>query len=111
MAAAVTVLSACAVGPDFDRPETVEVQRYTALPLPDSTEAAPMPQGEAQRFVAGGEIPAQWWKLFGSRDLERVISQALEQSPDLAAEVAGIPGRPLHREHGTTKLIDQGGQD
>ena len=89
-----TVLpSACAVGPDFHTPEAPAVQRYTPAPLPGATEAT-LPQGEsqgeAQRFVEGGEIPAQWWTLFGSQKLEQLIRQALAQSPTLAAAQAAL---------------------
>jgi len=94
MAAVMTVLpSACAVGPDFHTPEAPAVQRYTPAPLPGATEAT-LPQGEsqgeAQRFVEGGEIPAQWWTLFGSQKLEQLIRQALAQSPTLAAAQAAL---------------------
>jgi len=90
MAAAMAALSACAVGPDFRGTEAPEVQRYTPLPLPEATDAAAAPQGEAQRFVNGGEIPSQWWTLFASHKLELVIRQALAQSPNLAAAEAAL---------------------
>ena len=90
MTAVMTALSACAVGPDFHRPEAPEVERYTPSPLPDATDAAPLPQGEAQRLVAGGEIPAQWWTLFGSQKLEQLIREALARSPNLAAAQAAL---------------------
>ena len=51
-------LAGCMVGPDFHRPEPPAPGRYTETPIPDQTAAAPVKGGEAQRFVAGGDLPA-----------------------------------------------------
>jgi len=95
-------LSACAVGPDFRSPEAPKARRYTPLPLPGATDAAALPQGEAQRFVEGGEIPSQWWTLFGSQKLEQLIRQGLAQSPNLAAAEAAL------RQAGETRRAEAG---
>lgn len=80
----------CAVGPDYRSPETPAVKQYTESPLPAQTEAAPVPGGEAQRFAPGAEISAEWWKLFGSADLDQLIRAALENHPSLAASQAAL---------------------
>jgi NodT family efflux transporter outer membrane factor (OMF) lipoprotein len=46
--------------------------------------------GSAQRFVGGGEIPARWWELFRSAELDRWIREALENSPTLDATEATL---------------------
>jgi NodT family efflux transporter outer membrane factor (OMF) lipoprotein len=83
-------LPGCAVGPDFKKPSGPGTQAYTAAPLPSSTATAAVTGGEAQRFVAGQQISAQWWALFKNEALNRLISQALNDSPNLAAAQAAL---------------------
>jgi NodT family efflux transporter outer membrane factor (OMF) lipoprotein len=90
MAAAGSGLAGCAVGPDFHRPEAPASDTYTPAPLAGETASAAVAGGEAQRFAPGQEIPSQWWKLFHSGDLDRLIRQALADSPTLAAAQAAL---------------------
>jgi NodT family efflux transporter outer membrane factor (OMF) lipoprotein len=83
-------LAGCMVGPDFRRPEPPATGRYTETPIPEQTASAPGRGGEAQRFVAGGELPAQWWKLFNSEPLDRLVRDALAGSPTLTAAQATL---------------------
>jgi NodT family efflux transporter outer membrane factor (OMF) lipoprotein len=83
-------LAGCAVGPDFRRPDPPAVASYTTEALPEETVAAPGAGGALQRFVSGEEIPPQWWELFRSDALDRVIRQALKDSPTLAAAQATL---------------------
>ena len=55
----------------FKRPAAPAASGYTPEPLPAETAAAPVAAGEAQRFVQGRDIPAEWWALFHSPALER----------------------------------------
>lgn len=84
------ILSACSVGPDFRRPDSPDVNRYTPNELPDKTASSPVTAGEAQRFVLGQEIQAQWWNLFQSEALDGLIHQALTNSPTLEAAKAKL---------------------
>src|ERR1700739_2756676 len=59
-------LSGCAVGPDFKAPAAPDADRYTAEPIATRTSATDVAQGEAQRFLRGRDIPAEWWTLFRS---------------------------------------------
>ena len=70
------LLSACAVGPDFETPAAPDVAAYT----PDGQDALPAGQ---QRLQSGADIPAQWWQLFRSDALDRLVRQALDASPTL----------------------------
>ncbi|MDA8126583.1 MAG: efflux transporter outer membrane subunit [Deltaproteobacteria bacterium] len=84
------ILAGCAVGPDFRRPEPPQVSGYTAQAMPGQTAAAPGSLGEAQRFVPGGPVPADWWKEWGSAKLNALVQQALEASPTLEAAKATL---------------------
>ena len=46
--------------------------------------------GAAQRFVAGRDIPGDWWTLFRSEPLDRLIRDAVADSPTLAAAEATL---------------------
>jgi NodT family efflux transporter outer membrane factor (OMF) lipoprotein len=83
-------LAACAVGPNFRQPEAPKTNVYTAKALPEKTAAAPVAGGDAQRFVLGQDIPAQWWAVFHSDALDQLIRQALTDSPTLAAAQAAL---------------------
>ena len=87
---AAVLASACAVGPDFKRPDSPQAQAYTATPLPAKTVAARGPAGKAQTFQHGGEIPAQWWSLFHSEKLNTLVEQALKANQDVAAAQAAL---------------------
>ena len=110
------VLSACGtVGPDFKRPDPQAVPEshpYTAGPLPAQTDAAPGIGGGAQRFTTGGDIPAQWWKLFQSEALDGLIRTALANSPTLAsAEAALLQAQEAYNaQYGTRVFPNVSGQ-
>jgi len=89
-AAALGLLAGCAVGPDFHRPAAPDTTGYTAEPLPSETAHAEVHGGEAQRFAAGEDIPAQWWTLFHSAPLNALIERALRANPDVAAAQAAL---------------------
>jgi NodT family efflux transporter outer membrane factor (OMF) lipoprotein len=82
-------LCAC-VGPNFHRPAAPRVERYTAESLPVQTAAAPGPGGEAQKFLAEGDVPRDWWTRFGSEELDALVSEALRASPTVQAASAAL---------------------
>ncbi len=83
------ILSGCAVGPDFKTPAAPDVSGYTKEPLADpaSSTLAPI---DAQRFVEGMDIPAQWWTVFHSEALNALIADALKNNADLQAAQAAL---------------------
>jgi len=83
--ALVTSVSGCAVGPNFRKPAAPAVDSYTRSPMTGTGPAADMPGGEAQRLVAGRDIPAAWWMLFESPPLNALVERALAASPTLLA--------------------------
>jgi NodT family efflux transporter outer membrane factor (OMF) lipoprotein len=79
----------CSVGPDFLRPKTPETSSFTGAPL-THTASAKTRGGAAQKFTQGGDIPAEWWKQFGSKPLDALVSQSLKANPDLQAAEASL---------------------
>jgi NodT family efflux transporter outer membrane factor (OMF) lipoprotein len=53
--------------------------------MPAELIAPDSPQGHAQRFVEGLDIPGQWWTLFQSAQLNALIERGLKNSPTLEA--------------------------
>ncbi len=84
------LLSGCAVGPDFRRPAPPTVSGYTREPLSVTTSAPTVPGGEEQRFIAGMDIPQQWWRLFKSPPLNELIDEALKANPTIDAAKAAL---------------------
>ena len=87
-------LGACAVGPNFVPPADPPVMRYTKEPLanPSAADAITTRQGGSadQSFVAGADIPGQWWTLFRSKALNRLVEEALANNPNLEAAQASL---------------------
>lgn len=85
-------LAGCAVGPNFKTPAAPAHAGFTPAGSapPSVTASAPIPGGEAQRFVDGLDIPGQWWTLFQSPDLNALIERALKQNPTLASAQAAL---------------------
>ena len=59
-------------------------------PLETTVATANVAGGEAQRFVKGSDIPADWWTLFHSRQLNALIEQSLASNPDLKGAQAAL---------------------
>jgi multidrug efflux system outer membrane protein len=74
-AALAAVLGACAVGPDYQRPEVETPPAWTSV---EPWHAA-HPDDGADRGA--------WWKVFGSARLDALEDEAIAHSPDLALAV------------------------
>ncbi len=88
--AAGAALAACAVGPDYRRPEPPADSGYAAEPMAARTASAAVAGGAEQRFVYGRDIPAQWWQVYHSSALDELIRMALSDSPNLEAAQAAL---------------------
>ena len=88
------MLSACAVGPNYQRPAAPVAHGYVAdddpAATPQATAAAPGPGGNAQQLVRGMDIPGQWWRLFHSEPLNALIDDALKHNADAEAAQAAL---------------------
>jgi NodT family efflux transporter outer membrane factor (OMF) lipoprotein len=75
--AALTLLGACTMGPNFKAP---------APPPPEANYAPP-----ASDRAAMGEGPQlQWWAAFGSAELDALVERALQANHSLAASIATL---------------------
>ena len=83
------VLPACAVGPNFKRPTPPDAPGYGSASQSQTT-AAESADAATQRFVAGMDIPDQWWTVFRSPDLNRLVEQALTGNPNVGAAQAAL---------------------
>jgi NodT family efflux transporter outer membrane factor (OMF) lipoprotein len=87
---AVLLASACAVGPDYQRPAVAAGEGYAPVPLADGTAAAAGPGADAQHFVMGRDIPFAWWTQFQSPRLNALVEQALHNNPTITAAQAAL---------------------
>ena len=69
------MLAGCTVGPDFRAPDPPAADRYVTGPLP-ATQGMP-------RLVPERDIPAEWWSVFGSPEIDALVQRALRGSPTL----------------------------
>ncbi|MBI5447272.1 MAG: efflux transporter outer membrane subunit [Gammaproteobacteria bacterium] len=85
-------LSACQLGPDFHTPELPLSKTYTSTALPHTTVATLKAKqaGEAQTFEPATDIPQDWWTLYRSPELNRLICRGIKNSPTLAAAKATL---------------------
>ena len=86
-------LTACPmVGPDFQKPAPPATNTYVQLPLPNQTASTTGlgSAGNAQHFNPGQDIPAQWWSLYRSPQLNKLICQAFANNPSVAAAKATL---------------------
>lgn len=78
--ASVLALTACEVGPNFHRPAAPADTSYARTPI----------QAGNQHLVAGRDIPGEWWQLFHSPPLDRLVKNAVAANPDLDAARAAL---------------------
>jgi NodT family efflux transporter outer membrane factor (OMF) lipoprotein len=84
------IVAACAVGPDFKSPAPPAAADYGSAPAQGETAAAEGADGGAQRFVAGMDIPGQWWSVFQSPKLAHLVDEALKANPNADAAKAAL---------------------
>ena len=83
-------VAGCAVGPNFKQPAAPDVDSYAASPVANTVSTAGVSGGEAQRFIPGADISADWWTLFHSAALNELIEHSLTKNPDLEAAQAAL---------------------
>ena len=87
LAVIIAMLGGCEVGPDFVRPAPPDTDRYTRESRPEATVVA---DGQAQRFAPDTNLPADWWRLFKSAQLNTVVRQAIANNATLQAAEASL---------------------
>ncbi|WP_130617334.1 efflux transporter outer membrane subunit [Dyella amyloliquefaciens] len=83
-------LSACAVGPDYKRPQAPGAKDYAATPIARDTAATTGAGGESQHLLQSMDMPGQWWTLFHSEPLNALIDDALKHNADVEAAHAAL---------------------
>jgi NodT family efflux transporter outer membrane factor (OMF) lipoprotein len=97
LAAVTLLLAACRQGPNFFSPTAPEEKAYTTpddpIPPPDQPGAKTQ---AAQRIALGAKVKDDWWTLFHSAQLDRVVQEGLAGSPTIAQATATLAqGREL----------------
>lgn len=99
------LLAGCNVGPKYNPPTAPAVTAYTPQPQPAATANSAGQGGAAQHLDSSASIPAQWWTLFQSPELNSMMEQALSNSPTLAQAAARLreAQEELNARTGATK--------
>ena len=85
-----SLAAACTVGPDFKNPGAPDVSGYTRDALATTASTPRTALGEAQRFVDGMDLSAEWWTAFNSPALNNLVRRALKTNPSLQAAQAAL---------------------
>lgn len=85
-----SLLCGCTVGPRYHPSAPPTVGAYTSEPQPTETVSTAGPAGTAQHLNSTMDVPAQWWTLFHSPELDRLVREALANSPTLAQATARL---------------------
>jgi NodT family efflux transporter outer membrane factor (OMF) lipoprotein len=97
LAGAALLVAGCKQGPNFFSPAAPEEKAYTTPddPVPPPDEPGVKTRA-AQRVAIGAKVKDDWWTLFHSSQLERVMREALAGSPTIAQATATLAqGREL----------------
>src|SRR5579862_3124146 len=84
----VALITSCAVGPHYQRPQPPPNAGYTPRSLPETSASAAIGGGEAQRFIEGQDLAFEWWQAFQSPALNTLVERALRNNPTIAAAQA-----------------------
>jgi NodT family efflux transporter outer membrane factor (OMF) lipoprotein len=79
------LLAGCMVGPNFHEPAAPATPRYTEHPIPAATASSRGPGGKTQYLIEGEDIPAEWWELYHSPELNDLIIRGLHNNPNYHA--------------------------
>ncbi|HEY2048901.1 MAG TPA: efflux transporter outer membrane subunit [Caulobacteraceae bacterium] len=85
---ATAALAGCAVGPKFTPPAPPTEQTYTSGPVASVDQAGP--DQPTQSVAPAAQAPADWWKRFGSPDLNQTVALASANNQTLAAAQANV---------------------
>jgi len=78
--AAPLLLAACTVGPNYQRPALTPTAGYGFSATPDGSPT----------LVAGADVPAQWWQVFHSAELDALVALALKHNSTIEAARAAL---------------------
>ena len=84
------LFSGCTLGPDFTRPASPDTQSYTPGEQSNRITTTSSKSGAAQTLALGKDIQGQWWTLFRSPPLNKLIGQAMKRNPDLQTALSAL---------------------
>src|SRR3984893_2669696 len=88
LACAVLGISACtAFGPDRKPPKMPQPAHYSVESQPGQTAAA---DGVSQQVAVGARPVPEWWREFGSEDLNALVEEGLKNSPSYASAQSAL---------------------
>lgn len=100
LAAAVTLAGCTTAGPKLQEVKMAVPDHYTTLPAEQGGASI-----HAQQLRVDQQIPQQWWQLFRSESLSRLVEQGLSSSPTLEAAAARLrAAEALYRAQHDTLL-------
>lgn len=91
-----SMLAACAVGPDYERPELSAPATFMGTPA------------IAQRATASAVELESWWKGFGDPLLAEFVAQAVEANLDIAQAAARVTQSKASLRAATAALLPSG---
>jgi len=88
-------LAGCTLTPPTRTPQIVDsqVHRYDCKQTEQHTAASPTGIGNSgisQHLAYGQQLPAEWWQLFRSDALDKLVREALQNNPSLTAARAAL---------------------
>ena len=84
------LLMGCTMGPDFAPPTPPAATSYTKEKLAPTSGDASVRVGAPQSFAMDRDIPAEWWSLFRSPDLDASVRAAIANNANLTAAQASL---------------------
>ena len=88
LASSIALLSACMVGPNFERPAAPASQHYDAQA--EHQLGATSASADAQHVDLGKRVEGDWWSMLGAPKLDEVMHKAIAGNFDLQAADATI---------------------
>ena len=80
------------VGPDFVSPSPPAASGYTAAALKPVSATKGVQGGAGQNFVLGKDVSADWWTLFGSKQINAFVEEAVRNHPNIEAAEYALRG-------------------
>ncbi len=75
------MLSACVVGPNYERP---------SMPTSAQGDASGFAETAKSAAAVSAPVPARWWQLFPDAALDRLVNEALVHNPDIRTAAANL---------------------
>ena len=80
----------CAPSSDFKLPATSAGPAYLSAGQPKIVQGANIQGAVEQSIVGGLDIPARWWTVFRSPQINTLIDRAFKANPDIQVATSGL---------------------